>query len=823
MKKLICSALLLAALPAHAVIDALDNVPAATLLLPHFDVDLNNANGTRTVFTVGNSSATEVLAHVTLWTDRGVPTINFNLRLDARDMIEIDLRELIVNGALPASTIGGFGASCAGQLPPAALSSSQITGLRNAHTGVASSLLSNQCGGVAYGDGHARGYVTVDSVSSCTQLVPGAAGYFVFGGAGIANNNNVLWGEQSTFNQSTGVAYGDALVHLEASATDPATDGVLAPAQTGPIIIRPAQTIPDYTFYGRRIGGTAADNREGLSQEYMARYSLRGTIDGTRAMVWRDPGVVAPFACGAPPALLSSERIVSFDDQEQLSFTEATAAFGYASQMVNLGDSTQAAVPFMSGFIYYDLRTPIASAPFATLNQAHVSHVLTSSSGNAGQTSGWPINPISLAEFSGQIPVDFSDCSDGRDNDGDGLIDFPADPGCRSADSASESPQCSDGVDNDTDGFIDFPADAGCPAAWMTFENPPCDDGVDNDGDTFIDFPNDPQCTSRADISEEPNTQCSDGIDNDGDGLIDWVPGGGGDPHCGFPGDDLEAQGLCSDGLDNDGDGFIDFPADIGCSSPGDNTETNPHCSDGLDNDGDGFTDFPADRGCSSPTGVTEAPQCNDGLDNDGDGFIDFPADPSCVSANTGVETTQCSDGVDNDFDGFIDFPADPSCAAASSNNESATQCGDGRDNDNDGFIDFPFEPGCTSRDDEFEGPDCSDVFANGGMAIDNDNDGLANFPADPGCESATDQNELFGITTRACSDGVDNDGDLLIDYPADTGCLSANDDVEFTPFEVQGQATAVPTLGELGLLATIALLLFGGMAALRRRRLFGE
>ena len=43
-------------------------------------------------------------------------------------------------------------------------------------------------------------------------------------------------------------------------------------------------------------------------------------------------------------------------------------------------------------------------------------------------------------------------CSDGIDNDGDGRIDFPADPGCTSASDNDEfnvSPQCSDGIDNE--------------------------------------------------------------------------------------------------------------------------------------------------------------------------------------------------------------------------------------------------------------------------------------------------------------------------------------------------------------------------------------
>lgn len=53
-------------------------------------------------------------------------------------------------------------------------------------------------------------------------------------------------------------------------------------------------------------------------------------------------------------------------------------------------------------------------------------------------------------------------CSDGQDNDFDGLTDFPADPGCKSPEDDDETTaQCSDGIDNDNDGQIDL-ADTGC-------------------------------------------------------------------------------------------------------------------------------------------------------------------------------------------------------------------------------------------------------------------------------------------------------------------------------------------------------------------------
>ncbi len=55
-------------------------------------------------------------------------------------------------------------------------------------------------------------------------------------------------------------------------------------------------------------------------------------------------------------------------------------------------------------------------------------------------------------------------CSDGIDNDADGLVDYPNDPGCMDSGRDDESPQCDDGLDNDKDGFVDL-ADLDCVAA----------------------------------------------------------------------------------------------------------------------------------------------------------------------------------------------------------------------------------------------------------------------------------------------------------------------------------------------------------------------
>lgn len=129
-------------------------------------------------------------------------------------------------------------------------------------------------------------------------------------------------------------------------------------------------------------------------------------------------------------------------------------------------------------------------------------------------------------------------CSDGLDNDGDGLTDFPADPGCDAPDDSTEPETCTNGLDDDGDGLVDFGADPGCVASTDNSEREAtlvCDDGQDNDLDGDFDYPTDPGCASPSSSTEGP--ACDDGRDNDYDGRVDWDGAGLGapDPQCTTP------------------------------------------------------------------------------------------------------------------------------------------------------------------------------------------------------------------------------------------------------------------------------------------------
>jgi hypothetical protein len=130
-------------------------------------------------------------------------------------------------------------------------------------------------------------------------------------------------------------------------------------------------------------------------------------------------------------------------------------------------------------------------------------------------------------------------CSDGVDNDGDGRIDFPADPDCTGPTDDSEAGTAGRDDDGGREG-----AERGGDAE--------CEDGRDNDGDGLVDFPEDPGCTSRSDDSEA---------------------GGGGTAGAGRGGAGGGGGAECSDGVDNDGDGRVDFPDDPQCTSESDDSE----------------------------------------------------------------------------------------------------------------------------------------------------------------------------------------------------------------------------------------------------------
>jgi hypothetical protein len=387
MRRAIVSLGLLAAFvcarPALAIpplqLPAISNAPAATLLLPYFEVDLDNVTGVTTLFSVNNASATAVLAHVVVWSDMGVPVFGYNIYLTGYDVQTINIRDVLTGtvsrtasaGQDPGDQITPHGlisqdinfASCSGILPPPSASPTYPAYLRAALTGGPSSFHQGKCVGRNLGtSGIARGYVTVDTVNNCTLRFPGDIGYFGNGGTGDATNQNVLWGDYFYIDLTQDLGYGDALVHIPASATNPETS-----------------VSGQYTFYGRYVNWTAVDNRMPLATNFALRFvapkdfktpakARRRSVmpSSTDLLVWRDSKVMGqPFTCGTTPAWypLGYEQIRAINEQEQAEVPSlATSPFPAATQRVTVASSALPVTAF-SGWLFLDLNTTVSGSP----------------------------------------------------------------------------------------------------------------------------------------------------------------------------------------------------------------------------------------------------------------------------------------------------------------------------------------------------------------------------------------------------------------------------------------------------------------------------
>ena len=400
MRRAIVIALVLAVLgwtaPAGAKIGTIDQVPGATLLLPYFEVDLDNPNGVQTLFSINNASATAILAHVTIWSDLSVPTLFFDVYLTGFDIQTINLRDIFVNGVLPRTasagqdptdTISPHGpvsqdinfASCSGILPLPTLQVisanagvDYIAHLQQAHTGGPSPVFSGKCAGQVLGDRIARGYVTVDTVNSCSLLSPAqmATGY-----ASVITFQNVLWGDYFYVNSGQNFAQGETLVAIEACIPG---DGYVGYVGTSPGLC--PFVAGNYTFYGRYDAFTAIDQREPLATNFATRFLNGGAFTGgTSLIAWRDSKVnQQPFTCPAvagarPPWYpLGQEGIVVFDEQENPnvipSFPVAPQPpqstiipFPAEANRTKVG-SSKLPVPFTFGWIYLNLNTTVTGS-----------------------------------------------------------------------------------------------------------------------------------------------------------------------------------------------------------------------------------------------------------------------------------------------------------------------------------------------------------------------------------------------------------------------------------------------------------------------------
>jgi len=413
MKKIVLALLaaLALAVPASAEICTIDDVPAATLLLPYFEVSLDAPVGwgKHTLFSINNASNVAAVAHVTLWTDQSIPTLDFDVYLTGYDVQTINLYDIFAFGNLPRTaddgadtldTISPQGAlsqdinfpgssgPCVAAYTNPVLDSTRLANLRAAHTGKNAPAYGG-CLGANYGDNVARGYVTIDSVTQCNLLFPSSATYF---SGGIADTRNILWGDYFYVNEMMNLAEGETLVHVESCV-----GGSTLPQYIG-YVGNGAGNCPfapgDYTFYGRYAAVAGQDQREPLSTTFATRYINGGLFDGgTDLVVWRDSktiptGANGPHSCAGNPSWfpLNQSDVVAFDEQENptdLCFTGdvvspplggAETCFPLETQRVSLsggnliGSDPTPPTPF--GWMYLNLNTTVAGITYPAADPA---------------------------------------------------------------------------------------------------------------------------------------------------------------------------------------------------------------------------------------------------------------------------------------------------------------------------------------------------------------------------------------------------------------------------------------------------------------------
>jgi hypothetical protein len=314
--------------------------PAATLLLPYFEVDLTATGEQTTLFTITNVSRYSQIAHVTLWTDWAFPVLNFNIFLAGYDVESINLKDILVRGivASPAGTGPTTAKSPLGELtlPPngpgytnpnfkAVIDCDALPGIiperlmaavRQALTaGVynpgGSASCPNQVGS-SHADGNAIGYATIDIVASCTSRLPSDPLYYM-------NDllfDNVLIGDYQQIGphpSSASAAFdagGNPMVHIRA---------VPEGGGAGSNVV----TELPYTFYDRYTpaGNRVRDRRQPLPSTFAARYIQGGPgAFATNYTIWREG--FGAGACGASLAFnngaLPGADVLRFDEHDNV-------------------------------------------------------------------------------------------------------------------------------------------------------------------------------------------------------------------------------------------------------------------------------------------------------------------------------------------------------------------------------------------------------------------------------------------------------------------------------------------------------------------------
>ncbi len=278
MKKVLIACLAIAAVfafanSATAITCTLDQHPAATLLVPYFQVSTDGNGGIvtsgigarDTILTLVNASSAPMIAHVNVYDRFSEIQLDFNVALSGFDVQAMAMSQ-IITGHLPVTLNSKgddvcqrgadivYGESArdgylrVSPTSPVPGESNPATSLDNVNGttdysgtffSIAEALTVNDCKGNTDLGGMAIGYIVVDHANYCNLSDPTDPNYYINDAIGMENN---LWGEV-IFTSGNGLpTYGISTVNLEADTT--LGDATNVWADGGPIA---------RTFYARYL------------------------------------------------------------------------------------------------------------------------------------------------------------------------------------------------------------------------------------------------------------------------------------------------------------------------------------------------------------------------------------------------------------------------------------------------------------------------------------------------------------------------------------------------------------------------------------------
>ena len=343
-------------------------LPAATLLLPYFEVDIDTPVGSTTLFTITNTTNVDQVARVTLWTDYGFPVISFNIYLTGYDVQAINLFDVIERGIIAPDSGTGSDISDRGDYSdpspsidysrcdrlPGQLDDVYVRRMTEAFTLGRVPPLGNVvpgCDTVGGVHDHATGYATIDVVANCDFFQPDEEEYFTTD----IRYDNVLTGDYQQIDSRQDYAQANPLVHIRAMP-----EGGTPSSRTG----FENRVNFERTFYDRWAPSTHSDARQPLPSTFGARWIQGGGLDfETFYKIWREVELGAAADCATyPEHVMPVLETVVFDEDENFAALAAVEDARLELPATSLLALTHDDLPQMtngavSGWTYFNLDT----------------------------------------------------------------------------------------------------------------------------------------------------------------------------------------------------------------------------------------------------------------------------------------------------------------------------------------------------------------------------------------------------------------------------------------------------------------------------------